>query len=485
MSTTRRAARHPGRAKIKPEAGFLLPSQDRWASDPSPRKLMEKGRQLGITLSSAKDDVCEAGDLHAKYDVWVSSRDEIQARLYIEDCKHWAKVYDAAAVDLGEVVVDDKGSKGQVLQFANGHRITSLTSSPDAQAGKRGSRRLDEFALNPDNRKLYAIAYPGITWGGRISILSTHRGSHNFFNELVREVREKGNPKRFSLHRFTLQDALAEGFLWKLQEKLGADHPVQEMDEAAYFDYVKSGCPDEETFAQEYLCVPADDDSAFLEYELITAAEYPAAEVWETDLATCTNPVYVGVDVGRKRDLTVIWAVEVAGGRKLTRRKLELRNRPFDEQEHVLYELLSLPCIRRTCIDATGIGRQFAERAIQRFGAYRVEGVTFTPAVKEELAYPLRSDFEARNVRIPYDLKLRSDLRAVRKVTTAAGNIRFTAESTPDGHSDRFWALALALHAAAGAAVPFTFEAVPDLAPDAGRLGAAGEWLGVERGVLV
>jgi phage FluMu gp28-like protein len=38
----------------------------------------------------------------------------------------------------------------------------------------------------------------------------------------------------------------------------------------------------------------------------------------------------------------------------------------------------------------------------------------------------------------------------VTKQTTAAGNIRFTAERTPDGHSDRFWSLALANHAASG-----------------------------------
>lgn len=45
-------------------------------------------------------------------------------------------------------------------------------------------------------------------------------------------------------------------------------------------------------------------------------------------------------------------------------------------------------------------------------------------------------------------IQIRADLRKVQKVTTAAGNIRFVAESTPDGHADRFWALALAIHAA-------------------------------------
>jgi len=46
----------------------------------------------------------------------------------------------------------------------------------------------------------------------------------------------------------------------------------------------------------------------------------------------------------------------------------------------------------------------------------------------------------------------------VTKQTTAAGNIRFTAERTPDGHADRFWALALAVHAAATPAAPIEFQ---------------------------
>jgi phage FluMu gp28-like protein len=36
----------------------------------------------------------------------------------------------------------------------------------------------------------------------------------------------------------------------------------------------------------------------------------------------------------------------------------------------------------------------------------------------------------------------------MRKEATASGNIRFTGERTVHGHADRFWALALALHAA-------------------------------------
>jgi phage FluMu gp28-like protein len=153
------------------------------------------------------------------------------------------------------------------------------------------------------------------------------------------------------------------------------------------------------------------------------------------------------VDVGRTNDLTVIWVMEKLGDVNYTRRKIELKNTPFDKQEAELYALLKLPQVQRCCIDQTGIGRQFAERAALRFGKFKVEGVSFTGPVKEELAYPLRAAFEDKSLRIPNDNTVRADLRAIKKETTASGNIRFTADRSANGHSDRFWALALALHA--------------------------------------
>lgn len=425
----------------------LLAYQSDWVLDNSRLKIAEKSRQIGWTWSEAYRIVRDESQQDAKLDHWISSRDDIQARLFLEDCKGFANLLNLGAKDLGLMVIDDKCS-AYVLSFANGLRAHSMSSNPDAQAGKRGGRTLDEFAIHADPRKLYAIAFPGITWGGGLSIFSTHRGSANYFNELIEEVKHKGNPKQFSLHRVTLQDALEEGFLYKLQKKLPANDPRMAMDEAAYFDHTRAGCADEETFTQEFMCVPSDDNAAFLSYELIQGCEYKHGENWESDLADAKGKLFVGVDVGRQHDLTVIWVVEVLGDVRYTRRLIELKTETFDAQEHALYSVLQLPQVRRCCIDQTGIGRQFAERAQTRFGKYKVEGVNFTGAAKEELAYPVRAAFEDKAVRIPNRDKIRSDLRAIKKETTASGNIRFTADRGANGHSDRFWALALALHAA-------------------------------------
>ncbi|MEO8204888.1 MAG: terminase family protein [Chthoniobacterales bacterium] len=447
----KRESNHPGQAKnIPAKDTLLLPYQAKWVRDPAQKKIAEKSRQIGWTWATAYGLVARKALVDARLDAWISSRDDIQARLFLEDCKGFAQLLNAGAEDLGERVIDDKGNTAYVLAFANQLRAHSMSSNPDGQAGKRGDRVLDEFALHGDPRKLYAIAYPGITWGGSFEIFSTHRGTQNFFNQLINEIKYKGNPKGFSLHTVTLQDALDQGFLYKLQSKLPLEDERQAMDEAAYFDFVRAGCADEESFQQEYMCNPSDDASAFLSYELIDGCKYKPNEKWEKTLAElhlAQNPLFLGGDIGRVKDNTVFWIVEAVAGFRPTVHIVKLKNCPFDEQERRLYELLALPRLRRACIDNTGIGRQLVERAQKRFGNYKVEAVTFTAAVKEELAYPLKAAFEDRSVRIPDDQKIISQHRAIRKETTAAGNPRFVAEATDDGHADDFWAHALALHA--------------------------------------
>ena len=215
-----------------------------------------------------------------------------------------------------------------------------------------------------------------------------------------------------------------------------------------YFNFIRSGCADEESFHQEFCCVAADDNTAFLPYDLIASCEDKEREPWQTDLLDSKNPLFVGVDVGREHDLTVIWLIEQVGGINFTRRVIEMSKQTFDAQEHALYELLSLPALRRCCIDQSGLGRQFAERATKKFGAYKVEGINFTTSTKEELAYPVRVAFEDRTIKVPFTNAIRADLRGVRKQVTSSGHIRFAGERNRYGHCDRFWGLALALHAA-------------------------------------
>lgn len=431
---------------MKTSQNFFLPYQIKWIKDNSRIKLMEKSRQIGISWTCAYDTVRRHCISSEKRDTWVSSRDELQAKLFIDDCKKFADILGIAISDISKINVC-KNYDARSLEFANNTKIWSLSSNPDAQAGKRGTRILDEFALHPDPELLYSIAYPGITWGGSLQIISTHRGSHNFFYKLIEEARNNGNPKKISLHKVTLQDALEQGLLNKIKSALPHESEISQMDEAQYFDYVKNSCADEESFLQEYMCKPADDSTAFISTESINRCVYKNDENWK-EFSDPKTPLFLGIDIARSKDLSVFWLLEKCGDVLYTREIKCFTDTPFSEQEEELELFLRLPNLRKVAIDQSGLGRQFSERAIARYGKTRIIPVNFTQSTKEELAYPLRSHFEDAKIRIPDTLEVRADLRAVKKEFTQNGSMRFSASRNSNGHSDRFWALALACHAA-------------------------------------
>ena len=165
---------------------FFLPYQRAWIRDDSPLKIIEKSRQIGISFADAYDSVRKVIAKGARLDVWISSRDQQQARLYLEDCLQWARVFQQAVRPLGFQVLREDSTSAHVLRFASGLSIYSLSSNPNALAGKRGHVKLDEFALHQDQRLLYRVAKPVTTWGGQLSLFSTQVGETSVFYQLLR-----------------------------------------------------------------------------------------------------------------------------------------------------------------------------------------------------------------------------------------------------------------------------------------------------------
>jgi len=336
--------------------------------------------------------------------------------------------------------------------LANGARLHGMSSNPKGFRSKGGKVVLDEYAWHDHAEALWKAAQPSIMWGHPIRVLSTHHGLTCRYYRIVKEARENlGRP--WSLHHTSLEEAVAQGLADKV-----VGRPLSEAERAAWVEEVHDGCLDEETWLEEYCCVPQDGTTAFLTYELIATCEEEAAG----DPDGFTGGVtYIGLDIGRTSDLTVVTVLERVGDVLWVREKRELAKTAFRVQREVLDLLIVRYRPRRVCIDATGLGMQLAEEAQDRYGAATVERVTFTAGSKEEMAFQTRTRFEDRTVRVPPERALREDLHAVKKVTTAAGNLRFDAARTEAGHADRFWSLALAVHAATSPVEVF-IGAVPD-----------------------
>lgn len=357
--------------------------------------------------------------------LWVLlSRGERQSKELMEKVAMHARAIGVACQELETVFqIEDREIKQLEVRFPNGSKIIGLPANPDTARGFSGNVVLDEFAFHADSRKIWTALYPTITRGYKIRVVSTPQGKSNKYYNLWMD-----DTGTWSKHRVDIYQA----------NKQGMDVDIEEL---------RKGVESEDDWLQEFCCEFLDEADSLLSYELISSCEDDAAHIelpenWEPE-----GDLYLGVDIGRKRDLTVFWLYEVLGDVFWTRAVRELLKTPFRVQRQELFWCLSLPRLRRACIDSTGLGMQLAEEAQERYG-YLVEAVNLTGEVKQELAVTQRRKFEDRLVRIPASREIREDLHRVKKVTTAAGNIRYDAERTEaSGHADRFWASALALHA--------------------------------------
>jgi phage FluMu gp28-like protein len=440
---------------------YFLPYQEAWLKDTSRMKIAEKSRRIGWTYVQAYEDVRDAARAEDSMDVWFTSADESAAREYIRYCEMWAQVFNLAARDLGEVVLNkDDDVKALVIEFANGKRIHGLSSNPKAFRSKGGKVVIDEFAFHEQADELWKAAAPAVTWGYPIRVFSSHNGKDTRFYRMCEEAQQPGS--RWSHHKVTIEDAIRDGLIEKIR---GLDRPATQDEVNDFLQECREISGDEETYAQEYMCDPMDGKTAFIPFAHIVLCESPLcpqplvvngkrleeipSELYEPDWSFEPTPsglYFLGVDIGRRKDLTVMWLLEFVGDLYWTRFILVLEAMQFRKQYRHLERFLRFT--RRACIDQNGIGMQLAEDALEDFGEHRVEPITFSNASKAAIATTLKPEFEDARLRIPKNAQIRRAIHKIKRLPLPGGGTRFDGERDKDGHADEFWALGLARYAA-------------------------------------
>jgi phage FluMu gp28-like protein len=345
------------------------------------------------------------------------------------------------------------------MTFANNRKIIAGSSNPKFFRSKGGAVGLDEFAFHRDGRELYKAAHAtAMFWGHPMRIWSTHNGPASYFNQLIQQ--QKLGKLKATLHTVTVLDAVEQGIVERIDMRTKKLDYVPKPDakrRQEWLDELRSTCPDEDTWNEEFMCKPSTDASSLLSYEIMRPCEVANLQLFDVTSNLSQGEFFAGFDVGRKRDLSVLWLLEKIGDVYWTRMVRTFDRVNFSAQEGAILQLMANRAVKRLCIDSTGIGLQLSERLQHKLGKYRVEAVNFTANVKSELAMPLRRLFEDKLIRIPMDDAIREDLHAVRKIVTASNNVRLDVDrSDTDGHADRFWALALAYHAADQHSGPLT-----------------------------
>lgn len=352
-------------------------------------------------------------------------------------------------------------------------RILALAANPRTARGFSGDLILDEMAFYEDIAGVWDAAEPILSSDPKFlcRIASTGNGRHNLFYRMVQDP-------RFHVSRVTRTDA------WRMGV------PVLDPFTRAPItpEEARAAALDKDSYDQNYECAFAGENSTLLCPEIIQeaaddnagficAGEWPPETLrFLRERSEQGEPLFAGVDVGRRRDRTVIAVVQSEHGLWQVRSFLRLEAMRLPEQQKRLSELLKIPRLIRASIDMTGLGLGLYEYTQQMFGSDKVRGVNFsssvpagqlviprgigqpkltgarpTVRVTESMAMNLVRIYEEKKIRHPLDPILLDDLQLPKRTVTPSGQVTISAErddSGHAGHADHFWSLALALDAA-------------------------------------
>jgi phage FluMu gp28-like protein len=455
----------------------LRPYQQRWIDDDARFKGAVKSARIGFTFATMAEAVLDC--LERPKTTWTAlGAAKAQAIEAVDAAQKIIQAMGAVAEMYDEPFADELGMTSDTqtrIQYANGSRIIALPANPRTARGYPGNAILDEFGHCPDSYAIWAAIARQVALGHKLRVLSTPNGEFGKFFDLAREfelidgVEPAANPLRkgfWSWHWADINLAVREGC------------PI---DIAQMRDLFK----DEESFAQEFLCVFLKAVGSWLSLELIARAEDEGATMeWPPGYAA-TGPLYAGIDVGREGDRTVLWLDEQIGDVAWARTVLRLFSTPFftpdgefarNDQAHILLPWVQLA--NRTAMDSTGIGLGLFEFLAAKCPGH-VIGLNFGGSIpseqsaavsvgaqnvkiKTDLAVRLKQRFEQGRNRIPHDAQIRQELLSIKK-EYSGGAVKFDAprieiDTAVAGgkkrkvfaHADTFWAKAMADFAAAG-----------------------------------
>jgi phage FluMu gp28-like protein len=470
----------------------LRPYQQRWIDDGSRFKGAVKSARIGFSFATAGEAVLDCLE-HPQTTWTIGSHSAAGSQEFVEEgAGKIIRAINATAEIWDEPFSDELGATDiqvKKIRFPNGARILALPANPRTMRGFPGNVVLDEFAHHEGSYAIWAAASRQVALGHKLRMLSTPNGEQGKFYDLAHEfgldagVAPETNPVKrgpWSWHWIDIYQAIAEG----------CPISVEDMRELYRGD--------DDTFAQEFLCLFLKAVGAWLPLELIARAEDTGATLdWPAGYVP-GGPLYLGIDVGRDGDRTVAWLDEAVGDVAWTRAVKRMHNVPFFTPEGAKFgndqARMLLPLVRmatRTAMDSTGIGLGLFEFLAAECPG-KVMGVNFggsVPAgenlpaaygtqagmvkIKIDMAVRMKQRFERALNRIPHDLEIRQELQAIKK-EYSGGAIRFDAprieiETAVAGakkkkayaHADSFWAKALA-DLAATQATPAAFSGMAE-----------------------
>jgi len=416
---------------------------------------IEKSRRIGLTWALASYAVLKAAAQKSAggMNAWYMGYDQEMAREFIDVCAMWARAFGMAAEAVDEEVLDGDGEKVQAfrLKFASGFKIVALPSVPRALRGKQGLVIIDEAAFHAKLTEVLKAAIALLMWGGQVVVVSTHDGVANPFNLLIDDIKAKR--RKGETLRITFDDAIASG----LYERVRMTAEVNGRPIASKEEWISDIRDTYGEDAEEELdCVPKQGSGSWLDIAALGACEH--GDAGKPELYT-GGLFYMGRDVARRRDLSVIHGFEEVGDVLWMRDRWIGRAATFREQDIAFKGIWNTRRVVSAWVDQTGMGEKVVEDLQWDLGEERIHGELLTGPSRLDLATAFKERVEACRIRIPPLPEIRTDYRAIKKQGSVGGTIRIVDDG--EVHADEFWATALACRAADIPYQPARYRGVP------------------------
>ncbi|EIN0890914.1 terminase family protein [Salmonella enterica] len=430
----------------------LLGYQAKWFEDKSQICIAEKSRRTGLTWAEAARNVITAAKPKKRGGrnvFYVGSKQEM-ALEYISACALFARAFNQLAqADVYEQTFWDSEKKEEILTYMirfpnSSFKIQALSSRPSNLRGLQGDVVIDEAAFHESLDELLKAAMALTMWGARVRIISTHNGVDNLFNQYIQDARE--GRKDYSVHRITLDDAIADGLYKRICYVTGQVWSPQA--EKKWRDDLYKNAPSKEDAEEEYGCVPKKSGGAYIPHALIELAmvrgipiltfeapeDFLSRAAWlreseinawcEEHLKPLLNALNersrysFGEDFARRGDLTCFTLLEITEDlQKREAFRVELRNMPYQQQRQImLYILERVTRLIGAAFDATGNGDFLAEAALERFGPEMVDSVQLSAKWYGEWMPKLKAEFEDQNIFVARHQTTLDDLRHIKVV---------------------------------------------------------------------
>lgn len=423
-------------------------------------RIDNKSRQIAWSWAAAADAVADA---------ILTGRDSIFVSINQEEAKEkirYAKgIHEALYPFAGMARI--KRDSSQEMELTNGARLTSMPARPP-RGRARSNVYLDEYAHVRLDHDIYTGALPIISKGGRLRIGSSPMGAAGRFWEIFTESMQRYPAyKRHSTpwwHVYSFcQDVRSA--------RLAAEEMPSEERVRMYGNHriltIFENMPLED-FQQEYECLFVDEVTAWFTWDEIRRNQDPS-HAWEKahtrddkvapaihaidrlaaliDAGIVENTLAAGMDIGRTRDVSELYAVGVGTTRNLPLRlAITLEAMEFDDQLAVIdYAMNNLPIVELQ-IDRNGIGMNLAENA-RKLHPGKAYGYDFTNAGKQLLATDAKQHLQQNNTPLPADRDLAYQIHSIKRQISPSKKLTFDTDREQKHHADKAWAWMLALHA--------------------------------------